>query len=293
MDIGELVAVFVPPQTTEEYCKDEESKSQGWKSRINQWGSEQNCSANRLYTGMEGAVGKKEGFLGPPAAFVSKPAAVGYAWSLSLCQPDRFPLQAHHIIPKNHLPTHGVCAFLAKRYKKHLKIQLTEDTYYDTDHANNGYCMPYATPLKEWKQAKKDDEKLAITFLVMDKTGRQLHQGSHRAGPYQDSPVAEEEEGIHAQGVGYLSTVNLFLNAVHDGAETHVTGCATCKPDSAKRDIQPLEAVVRHLDQVAGLVKLLADANRIFVSKPAYLHLGPKRRDIEIPKWLDSRGGPG
>jgi len=291
-EVGEsLNAALEASLADDEYCDKKKSDSKNWEARINQWGTNKDCSAPRLYSDMERVKksGKKEGYLGPPQAFVAKPGTTGYSWDLKKCNTQHFPLQAHHIIPKNHLPTHGVCVFLAKGYSERgQKYKLTADTPYDTDHNNNGYCMPYATPLAEWKQAKNDDQKMDVCAAVMNKTRRQLHQGSHKArGYHDDPPVADEELGIHAAVPGYLSTIDDFLDTVQQGATNHVEEpCKVCKPSGDKKEIQPLEALVRHLDQVSGLVKLLLDANIIFVSEPAYEHWGKKRKSVDVPSWL-------
>src|SRR5262249_31046094 len=156
-----------------------------WSAKINKWGSQKGCSGTALYSHMEG---NKPDFFGADA-FVAK--SPGLKWKLEHVNRKRFPVQAHHLIPKNHLPEHPVCTFLAKGYKQHEEYQLIADTDYNTDHTNNGYCLPYATPLAEWKGAS-DAKKKDLCSKVMIKTGRQLHQGSHRAEPYE--VVADDEE---------------------------------------------------------------------------------------------------
>jgi hypothetical protein len=285
MEVGELVGAFDVSVNKEDFC-DDNPVSNGWKSRINQWGSEKNCDPDRLYRWMKKDKDKDQGYLSGPQPFVAKPDKVGYEWQLDNCKSDHFPLQAHHIIPKNHLPSHGVCAFLAKGYTKNLKYNLIEDTFYDTDHANNGYCMPYATPLDKWKIAKNDNDKMAIAFDLMDNTERQLHQGSHKAGPYADPTNAEEESGLHEDGPGYLDKINDLLDIVQSAATTHACRCRICKPNESKKEIHPREATVRHIDQVSGIIKLLIDANRIFISKLSSWHWGANKIPIVKPDWL-------
>lgn len=286
MDIGEQVATaFDSVLASEKHCGGKKSNSTTWKSRINDWGTNKGCSGTRLYTLMEKDKGKNQGYLGPPTAFVAKPGVTGYKWYFNKLSSTHFPIQAHHLIPKNHLPDHPVCTFLAKGYTKSKKYQLTADTFYDTDHANNGYCLPYATPLADWKAAGGDDDvKQIIAFEVMEATGRQLHQGSHRAAAY-DGPIDDDEEAkIHPDG--YLNTVSKYLKLVQGAAQKHVDTCTICKPSKQKKDIQPIEAVVRHMDQVSGIIKLLIDANRIFVSEPAWLWWNDRRKKLPLPKWL-------
>lgn len=288
MELLESVAVaFDVSLSQDQYCNGEKSDSKNWEARVNNWGSKgEKCDADRLHRWMKKDRTKKQGYLGGVTAFVDKPAAPGHKWQLNKCDGATFPLQAHHIIPKNHLPDHGVCAFLASKCKDDPDFELLKDTRYDNDHANNGYCMPYATPLHEWTRAKNENEKIAVAYALMNSTGRQLHQGSHKAEAYEDPATAHEDESIHASVPGYLSTVDRFLDMVQSGARSHVATCPICKPEAGKKKIQPLEAVVRHMDQVSGLVKLLIDANRIFVSKLAAWHWGKNRKIVPIPDWL-------
>jgi len=181
MEVGELINAFAASVTQDDFCDGQKTKPTNWKSRINQWGSKGGCSGKNLYESLRKWDGKNVGYLGGPDAFVSKPAGTGYKWDLNKVDDDHFPIQAHHLIPKNFLPDQPICGFLAKKYTKLPKYQLEADTDYSNDHANNGYCMPYATPLAEWKQAGTDnDAKLIVAFSVMEQTKRQLHQGSHR-----------------------------------------------------------------------------------------------------------------
>ncbi len=284
MELGELVSVYMSSKIEDPYCDQKDSPT-NWQAKINEWGTKQNCSGTTLYKNMkaDADAGKEPDFLGDEA-FVAKPGP-GKKWKLEDVDAKHFPIQAHHVIPKNHLPDHAVCTFLAKKYTKHDEYQLTGDAPYDTDHTNNGYCLPYATPLAEWKKAKDDDEKLELCFKVMRKTHRQLHQGSHRAQPYED--VSDDEEAkIHP--VGYLSAIDQLLDVVQFCAQEHVEMCGVCKKGKSggKVKIQPVKAVVKHMDQVSGLVKLLIDANREFISEPASEFGKAKRGKLDIPDWL-------
>jgi hypothetical protein len=286
----------------DKYCKAEEKQpAEARNAKINKWGTRKKCSGKQLYENMKPSAkrGPNTSYLSAPEPFVAKPGVKKYKWDLDLIAVDHFPVQAHHIIPKNYLPGHGVCAFLAKGYKTHPKIQLTADTYYDTDHSNNGYCMPYATPLAEWKRAKSDEmAKIIIACRVMDKTGRQLHQGSHLAGPYTDPVHGHEDDGagkdddpMHEKGLGYLDTVGEFLNTVQAGVDIHVLAqpeCPDCSKKKKKGKVQlpPIDSVVRHVDQVSGLVKLLLDSNRIFVSALAHFLWSTDRKTLVRPDWL-------
>jgi hypothetical protein len=286
MEMGEPVYVaFKEAVSDDPYCDKKDSPTD-WQAKINEWGTRQNCSGTVLYNNMEADKDKEQGYLGPPTAFVAK--SPGRQWRFADLSRKRFPLQAHHLIPKNYLPKHPVCTFLAKKYSKHKKYQLIADTPYDTDHANNGYCLPYATPLAEWKKARSDaDAKLKLCFAVMRRTGRQLHQGSHRADPY-EGPVEDDEEAkIHPSG--YLNSIAVLLKVVQTGAQQHVEKCEICKKSTSggKIKIQPLAAVVRHMDQVSGIVKLLIDANREFISEPADKYGRSNPLAMEVPDWLE------
>jgi hypothetical protein len=301
MEIGEDVTVpFTKMVEAELKCK-APPETTDWKAKINQWGSRQNCSGTALYKNMEQDKDKEQGFLAPPKAFVAKPAP-GTKWKLADVTPEKFPVQAHHLIPKNHLPDHAVCTFLAKNYTESKQYQLTADAPYSTDHANNGYCLPYATPLAEWKALGKDADaepwKLNLCFDVIMQTRRQLHQGSHRVEPY-DSVPDDEEAGIHE--TGYLQAVDELLTVVQRAASKHVDQCEICKPGEhkeGKAQVLPRKQIVVQMDQVSGIVKLLIDFNRAFISEPSSLFgeqiLG-KRGRIDLPPSLggSAAGGGG
>lgn len=295
MEVGEIVTAFETLVSTEEQCDEEDSnEDKGWTARINKGvGSDSTtCSGTQLYKFMKNHTpyhGKSVGWLRGSHPFVEKPDTTGYPWEFKICTPTHFPLQAHHLIPKNHLPKHGVCAFLAAGYKDNPDYKLANDTKYNTDHRFNGYCMPYATPLAEWTKVRSNNEKkLELCRDLMDKTGRQLHQGSHKAKPYVDPTEAHEEDDIHLEDkFGYLDKIDLLLKVVQDAAKAHSNTCNVCK--EKKKDMPPRETPVRHVDQVSGLVKLLIDANRIFVSEAAFLVL--KKKVLEAPDWLTG-GGP-
>lgn len=288
MEVGELVSEFTGSVAQDEECPKDKPADPGWKARINEWGSDpKKCSGTELYKFMKmDKDNDSPGFLRGLKPFVAKPGTSGYAWKLDACSREHFPIQAHHLIPKNHLPSHGVCAFLAKKYSKNPAYKLASDTDYNTDHSFNGYCLPYATPLAEWKGAGSDDDKkLDLVGRVMDRTGRQLHQGSHRAAPYEDPQEAEEEDNIHRNDkLGYLDRVSSLLDVIMDAAITHAMVCGVCK--EKKKDLPPRERVVTHMHQVSGIVKLLVDANRIFVSEASFIHLRKHSLDIPRPDWL-------
>ena len=274
-----------------EKCK-APAKPPNWKARINKGiGTNSDCSAQRLYDAMNASKADR-GYRGGHEPFVQK-ANSGFSWKLAACGPERFPIQAHHIIPKNCLPDHTVCAFLAKNYTDHPDVQLSGDTEYDTDHAYNGYCLPYATPLAEWGKAKSATQKDQVADALMKRTYRQLHQGSHKRYQYApDSPAAEEEEDGdvgHADAPGYIAKIETLLDVVADRAIDHAQLCAVCKPDAGKRKISPRASVARHVHQVSGVTKALLDANRIFVSERAFKSFIVNKTNPELPDWLAAK----
>ena len=291
METGETIsAAFQKGLEKDPFCDGEKSDPTNWQARINQWGSKGGCTGKNLYDSLRKWNGKKTGFLSGPQPYVAKPSGSGFKWDFGKVDEDHFPIQAHHLIPKNFLPDHPVCTFLAKKYTKHPKYKLTADTEYSNDHAHNGYCMPYATPLAEWKEAGSNDSyKLGISFSMMEETGRQLHQGSHREGPYDGPPDADPDEEASIHPSGYLNAVRKYLNAVLSVTEDHVDECTICKPSDSKKDVQPIAATVEHMDQVSGIIKLLVDANRIFVSEPASLWLKSRPGKLVRPQWLKAR----
>ncbi len=286
MEIGELVTKFEAHTQDDEECKEEDAKPKSWKAHINKWGtSGKKCTAVQLYKSMTSLKANRTGYLAGPIPWTAK--FPGRKWEMSQIDTKSFPLQAHHLIPKNHLPSHPVCSYLAKKCKMDDTVELVADTPYDTDHAHNGYCMPYATPLKEWKKASSDNDKFAVAYMVMTKSRRQLHQGSHRAGAYEDPPRAHEEPLIHTVP-GYLDTIDKLLSAVADAAFMHSTNCPICKKEKkGKFQILPRESVVVHMDQVSGIVKTLVDANRIFISKLAHNHWSKRPKRVTKPSWLN------
>ncbi len=280
MDMGEAVKA-AEAMKPEKYCEESPALGNNWKARVNQWGTHQNCTGTRLYKNLRDenkakvASGEKTN-----PCFVAKATIPHKTWNLGLCSPDRFPVQAHHLIPKNHLPKHDVCVWLAAGYTEDGVYQLAEDNDYDTDDVENGYCLPYASPMAEWRAAKNlpatavDAEKQLVAFRVMDNTGRQLHQGSHTSTPYEE-PVAaneaNEEDEIHKEHIPYLLAVNDLLNVVYAGALGHVQSCEDCKKNGLK-NLAPLKPIAEHMHEVSKIIYSLVKANTIHVSKYAYLY---------------------
>ena len=262
----------------DKYCKKEKSDSTNWKSRIIEHGTETNCTGTNLYKNIKN---KKEDVTGSYIKKVKKAS-----WTVANCNPTQFPIQAHHLIPKSHLPKHPVCVFLAKNYAEHEIYQLTADNNYDTDDTQNGYCLPYASPTTEWKATKnlsgstQAEARQKVAFDVMDNTNRQLHQGSHAKEVFEE---VDEEEGIE-QVTPYLEAVDQFLDAIHDCARDHVRTCTVCKSaGDDKINIQPVASIVQHMHEASKQIYTLLLANKIFVSKYAYQKIDPigYQRDLK------------
>jgi len=285
-------AAFDASVGSDEFCNKEEDKNQNWQARVNKWGSKaEACSGTRLYGNMRDGS-KPQLLRGKEPFFVAKHP--GCAWCLKEINETHFPIQAHHLIPKNFLPTHPICMFLAKNYKGNPKYELTGDTFYSTDNENNGYCLPYATPLAEWKNARmksgKEQEQALknVARQVMAKSGgRQLHQGSHRAGLYEEPDEVPDDEvsQIHLEVAGYLDRIKKLLNIVAGRTFRHVNKCPKCGTGEDPRKFEPLAATVKHMNQVSSLVKLFIDTNRIYISKYAYECLKPESK-LDRPDWL-------
>jgi hypothetical protein len=241
-------------ENAENYCGYKEAKPKPWKCRVSGLAGAE-PTAKRLLKSMkkhDKAVPEK------PA-----PGKKGNGWDISKCSKMVFPFQTHHLIPKKHLPTHEVCTWLAKGYNEHKKFQIKDDNNYDTDHANNGYCMPFASTTLQWKQAGENEaEQRQVAFRMMDITGIQLHQGSHSYDGF-----GGEQENVEVEG--YLEAVDAVLDRIHRAHVRHVTKCEICKKGDGKPNVDPVVSVVRHMDQASRVLKARINANQIFVSEVA------------------------
>ncbi|MFT7185300.1 MAG: hypothetical protein ACI84K_000675 [Pseudohongiellaceae bacterium] len=256
-DIGEAVAVFnaAGENEIENYCDGKESESTSWKVRVSGLGGAEPTPA-RLLKSME-----KHGKDIPDKALIKK---IDGKWDLESCSKSIFPYQAHHLIPKKYLPTHSVCVWLTSKWTKNRKYQLTADSNYDTDHANNGYCMPFVSNTYQWKAANGNEAaQIVVAQSMMKKTGIQLHQGSHSKTNF-----GEEVEDIESEG--YLQVAKDLLDLVSARAVIHISKCKICKGDGKKPNVQPLESIVSQMDMVSNILKLKLEANIIFVSERAF-----------------------
>jgi len=295
--MGEAVGVAIDVLEEEKDPKcDKKDKDKGWKSRVNKFNSQEKCTGGRLYDNMkaEAPAHEKKGL-----GFVP-PKKAGTKWKLALVSSKFFPIQAHHLIPKSFLPNHRVCTWLAIKYTKNPKYELRYDSNYDTDRADNGYCMPYASPLAEWGGNRS--KKTAAAFQVMERVGIQLHQGSHAAvldakklDQLAGKPIMPEitdiagdgdsdeyeDSGIHEPG--YLNKVGVLLNVVDAKSLSHVEKCRACKKSKQgqKTLVLPTEGVVDLMHRVSAIVKVLIDGNVAHVSGYAYFYAIHKG-DIDV-----------
>ena len=283
MEIGEAVkaAIKAMKRKGDPEC-DGEDEDKGWQARVNVHGVLPKCTGKRLYDNLKAAADKGKGLGVVPAK------EKGKQWTLAEVSATHFPVQAHHLIPKSYLPKHRVCVWLAKNFSANDMYQLRYDSNYDADHWRNGYCMPYATPLKEWR---RNANKLEIAINVMKQTGIQLHQGSHArvldaqqleaiAGepitPQVEElaldPSSDEYEEASSHQPGYLNRVALLLNVVDAKAARHARRCTACKAKKrgGKTLALPSEGVTRLMNQVSAIMKSLIDADVTHVSGLAY-----------------------
>jgi hypothetical protein len=288
MDMGEAIGVAIAAQAKDPTCEHEKEEDQGWTSRVNKYNSKgASCTGTRLYEHM--LEHKKEHI---KKSLGNVPEKVpGKKWSLINVNPEEFPIQAHHLIPKNHLHTHPVTAWLAIKFKKNKKYELLYDSKYDTDHHHNGYCMPYSSPLTEW--SGDYNVKFLLSCEVMDRTGIQVHQGSHplkfdekdinKKIKVPKLPIKDTEGGADSdkdemdeiETAGYLDKVDELLEAVHDKVLAHLNTCTDkCKQEKqGKKDlILPLSSVADMMDEVSYILKVLIDSRVIYVSWYAYAH---------------------
>jgi hypothetical protein len=314
VELGEAVGVGLADVKSEDApsCDHQDKKdTYGWKARINGLGADgTKCSGANLYEEKpHGMWPRKDEHAKDKSLGVVPKKESNDHWAkkgLQAVSPTSFPLQAHHLIPKNTLPKHAVCLWLAKKWDDD-DYQLVEDTPYNTDHANNGYAMPYALPLKEWKTAKNNQQKNAVAFRVMDLTGVQLHQGSHaeELDPTKAKAIVEtlrlpnvtpaagsgdsddfEEAEIHSDG--YVNQIKKLLNAVAGRIEDHVRTCTQgCKKSESKGKtmVRPLQDAVRLMNRVSFIAKVFLEMNVLFACPYGTAYAQTRR----LLRWDDAR----
>lgn len=288
MQVGEGISIAIAAQTKDPSCDEEDDKDPGWTSRVNKFNSKENCTGTRLYDHMwaNKADHEKKDLGVVPAK------KAGTKFSLSNINTGFFPVQAHHLIPKNFLPNQPVCVWLAIKYKKNKKYELLFDSDYDTDHHHNGYCLPYASALSEWKGKRTYDDKFLLGCEVIEATELQLHQGSHTL-KFDESgvnkkfkvpllPIKDKDGGGDSddgemdeiETAGYLDKVKELLKVVHGKTLAHVEQCDICKQKKQgnKYQVLPLKSVVEMMDQVSHIIKILIEAHVIYVSWYSYAY---------------------
>jgi hypothetical protein len=293
MEIGEAVKVGVAAiEKNSPSCSHQEKKEEeyGWHARVNKdLGSDTTkCSGKNLYDSMKPREKEHENEKNLGCVPDKESREHWKTKGLAAVDKRNFPVQAHHLIPKNFLPTQDVCVWLCQKWNKDNEYQLVEDSFYNTDHANNGYAMPYAYPLKEWKEAATGENKCHVAFRVMELTGVQLHQGSHAkildqekvnklvtdenklpisVTPVDGSSDTDEYEDGEIHSPGYTDYIGKLLLAVGSQVKDHVKDCQYCQKgkEGNKTLVQPLADSVRLMDQVSYIVKVSLTLNLIYV----------------------------
>lgn len=295
MELGEAVGVGVADVKSAEKptCDHQEKKeTYGWKARVNGWGADSTkCSGDNLFKEEPNGMWSRRVVHQRDLSLGVVPAKRGNEhWAtvgLDGVSENDFPLQAHHLIPKNTLPKHHVCVWLCKKWNKNDLYQLDEDTEYNTDHANNGYAMPDALRLKEWKTAESSADKVGVAFRVMEQTKVQLHQGSHaeeldpekfrkillqtgkmpEVTPNTGSGDTDDFEHAEIHPAGYVNQIKVWLNAVANTLDDHVNVCTLgCKKreSGGKTIVRPLKDAVRLMDRVSYIAKVFLQMNLIY-----------------------------
>ena len=254
-ELLEKVAVMLEARMADQFCDNKKSDSTGWKANIHELdggkGDPEVLKGNLLKAGVADPI---EG---------DRPRKLpSGGWDLHDCDWSHFPCQTHHLVPKKQLSEHPVTFWLVKNSgKTHPKYTLAADTNYDTDNEANGYFMPFASTTDQWTSMAS--KQTAICDEMMRRTRRQLHQGNHTFTNY------GEEDDSTLEHSSYKGMVKRLLQVIDVRTAAHVETCGVCK-ESGKPEIQPLEAVVRHMYRVSGMMKALLRLNKVHVSRRAY-----------------------
>lgn len=275
---------------------DKKDEDKGWKSRVNKHNSQETCTGTRLYENMDA---NRASHVAKGLGFVPTKTA-GKSWEVKDVKPDSFPVQAHHLIPKNFLPDHKVVRWLAIKYKDDPEYELKYDSDYDCDSSDNGYCMPYATPMKTW--GGDQSSKTAVAFEVMEAAKVQLHQGSHatvldpaKLEAMAGKPIiptitdaaggagSDEMEEASIHDPGYLNRVKLLLGVVDDKVLAHVETCTVCQKNKSgeKTQVMPSQQTTLLMHRVSKIIKILCEADVMHVSGYAYYYAYHKRH-VEV-----------
>lgn len=266
MQIGEEVAALGKLIMESSLCRGENEPKLKGKCRIGETGSPGDLpkpTPERLYKNMRKP---SSGVILPDMPSKINPKPRKPNWDLEECDPNCFPFQSHHLIPKKHLPSQKVCVWLAKNAaNSHWK--LIESTNYDTDDAQNGMPLPFVSTTYQWdhsKVPKKDEEKQKwLCYEMMWRTGKQLHQGSHTIDDF------GEEDSLHAnEEPGYLGAVDELLKVVNGQTLNHVWFCNDCNKSKSKPyEVRPLERVVESMHQVSKIMGSIITGFKRFVSE--------------------------
>ncbi len=199
------------------------------------------------------------------------PARIQYGYEIDDCKPNMYPFQTHHLIPKAYIKTQPVAKWLTMNAKG---SKLEFDTTYDTDSAENGYCLPFFSTTRDWYDARvasrtvseKTKQKIANQLIVA--TGKQIHQGDHTAEDFL------EQERI--ESAGYLDMTKRLLNVIADRARDHAKKCKKCK--IGQKDL-PRSEVVEGMHGVSSILKTNIDAWKIFVCRASAMYRKTPQKD--------------
>jgi hypothetical protein len=195
---------------------------------------------------LEGSSKALEGYLG------NKPNAS----EESELSSEKWPSQAHHLIPHLTLKDHAV----AKWLKNANGSIMWGDTFYNVDHEHNGKWLPYASALKEWPQSGPKARR-ELMFKVMRLSGLQLHQGPHSGSNRYE--IGEQP---------YKACVIKYLDKIKQNAVSHYKKqppCEDCAGSSDNGKVPPRANTVRFVDQASELIWDDILEQRIFVSRIA------------------------
>src|SRR6267378_5095087 len=258
----EAVAILLEARLKDDpYTCEQKPESKGWKANIHELDGglgnpavlRKNILAADVFDPIDVAAGRPT--KGPQGG-----------WDLNDCDGTHFPYQSHHLVPKKQLSKHQVTLWLIKNSgTSHPKYKLASDTNYNTDNADNGYFMPFASTTDQW--VSRPTKHNQICFEMMRRAKRQLHQGSHSETDY-----LEGEEG-NVEHAGYKKMDKRLLEVIYKRTEKrialHVETCKDCKQKPKPLKVQPLEVVVRDTYRVSGMLKGLLRLNKVFVSRRA------------------------
>ena len=255
MEINEAVSALMSDLEGDPYCNDEDDLDESGKVVIDD-----------IKGGVGSAETLKTNMLGASMEEPAKPSVCKHGWNLFDCGTDTFPYQSHHLVPEKQLPKHVVTVWLTDSPKqKHPKYELKKDTSYDTNAAENGYFMPFASTTHQWYSASGAVTRGKVCYEMMRRVQIQLHQGPHSSRDYLEEPDIET--------AGYKQQVSEFLTMIFQRGGQHYEECKKCKSKASPRiKVRPLNAIVRQMYTASELLKVLLVAQRIFVSKRAALY---------------------